>query len=185
MGHEGNTNAIKRRAPCRLWNSLMSQCHVHSNLNLMSALLRQQVGLSAGRSTSIHPSFLPPCRSSPPHSIPSTKHWMQYHDVIACGLGICNRKICIVLQTKYWKCGPTKMDSAFLHRWPLKWRHPWGSWKGSTMTSLHRNQHAGNLNQSWECTCTKCLPWCHRYNIWISVGNLSRSTPINNVTSNL
>lgn len=62
MQHEGHVNAIRRRAPCGLWIALMSQCHVHSHLSLMSRLLRQQVVLVQGgpsSSTFIHPSVLP------------------------------------------------------------------------------------------------------------------------------
>lgn len=36
---------------CRLWNSFVSECHVHLLVNLMSALMRQQVDLSVGWST--------------------------------------------------------------------------------------------------------------------------------------
>lgn len=100
MEHEGHINAIRRRAPCRLWNSLMSQCHVHSHLNLMSALLRQQVGLSAGRSSSIHPSCLPAMPVKPPHSIPSTNHRMQWHVGRPCGFDICDPKSLITLHLK-------------------------------------------------------------------------------------
>lgn len=57
----------------------MSQCHVHSHLNLMSALLRQQVGFNAGWSSSIHRSLLPTMPVKPQHSIPSTTHRMQRH----------------------------------------------------------------------------------------------------------
>lgn len=35
-----------------------------------------------------------------------------------------------------------------------------------------------DLYQCYERTWTKCLPWCHRYNIWNSVGNQSRPTSI-------
>lgn len=126
----------------------MSQCHVHSHLNLMSALLRQQVGVRAGRSTSIHPSIHPSLLLTmpvePPHSIPSTKHRMR--DKVMDREALASRSICIVLRFKtYYKSRSTKMDSAFLHLCPLEWRHPWGSWKGSNMTSLHRNQHAEGI----------------------------------------
>lgn len=51
----------------------MSQCHVHSHLNPMSALQRQQVGLNAGGwYASIQPSFLPTMPVMPQQSTPST-----------------------------------------------------------------------------------------------------------------
>lgn len=148
----------------------MSQCHVHSHLNVMSALLRQQVGLSAGRSTSIHPSFLPTMPAKHPHSTSSTDHAMKCHGDGRCGFVISDR-----ISVSNYTC----IRDLILQRWTffhfslLEWRHLWGSWKESNMTSLHRNQHAEIICISaMACNRPMCLPWCYSIEYLEFIGEL-------------
>lgn len=98
----------------------MSQCHVHSHLNVMSALLRQQVGLSAGRSTSIHPSFLPTMPVKHPHSTSSTDHAMKCHGDGRCGFVIPDR-----ISVSNYTCirDLVLQRGTFFHLSLLEWRH--------------------------------------------------------------
>lgn len=123
---------------CWLWNSLMSQCHVHSHLNLMSAQLRQQVALMA---VHLHaPVFLYPA-----YPTPSTKHRMWHGDRVH-AFGICSWQHNIIVHLDLnEKPHHTEMDGAFLHLCPLQWCHPRSSWKGLNMTSLHPNRYAEEI----------------------------------------
>lgn len=123
-----------------MWNRGMSHCHVRSHLSLMSALRRQQVGLSPAAHQ--HPVLL--------------KHADR-----PCGWGVS----CPPLIRQKMRC--QKSGRRFVTSLPLRWRHPSGSWAGWKMTSLHPNQFAEEVIRIGASVCSgaKCLP---RRDLWDS-----------------
>lgn len=74
-----------------------------------------------------------------PRSTPSAKQRMRWHCTGTCGsaMGDGENLYHSTLDSTFRSA---KVDSAFSHPCPLKWRHLWGISEESNMTSLHRKK---------------------------------------------